>query len=381
MRRFLSLLLVSVLIAALGTQLVASTPDWGHVRGGDYINAADSTMLRRYIASGALGSTGRQQFRQNNPHFNPANADVNGDGTIDAADLELLRSYIAAADPSTIHLGPTGRQSFTREDFPPGTRFVALTFDDGPNRGVTDGTIGVLNNLVQFGAYATFYVQGRNIAGNEDILQRMIAEGHDVDNHSWNHPAFNDAAGFGTGIVGSRENALRQVVNTSNAIYNATGYWPWSFRAPYLEWGPANGHLRDMDVELNMAFMGRNIETNDWQAGATAASIATIVRGSADGSIVLLHDCGGSRRATVDSIPLFVPQMQAQGFVFVTVRQLYEIKGISPNRFQGQNWPCANTHIEGGIARPSWHTNIQPIWPNFPQGPGRPANVPVVTPF
>jgi peptidoglycan/xylan/chitin deacetylase (PgdA/CDA1 family) len=387
MRKFLSRLMVVALIMAIGILIVptfvfASTPNWGHVRGRTYINSADVTLLRRYVASGEHGSLARQQFRQNNSLFNAANADVNGDEIINEADITLLRSYIAATDPSTVRLGPaqTGRRSFTRDDFPPGARFVALTYDDGPNRRTADGTIGVLNNLAEFGAFATFYVLGSKVEGNEDILQRMIAEGHDVDNHSWNHPSFDDNAGHGTGIGGSRANSLRQLVNTSNAIYNATGYWPWSFRAPYLEFG-TRGHLNNMDVELSMAFICRNVETNDWQAHSTASGLATIARSSADGSIILFHDCGGLRRATVDAIPLFVPQMQAQGFYFVTVRQLYEINNVSPRRFVGQQVPGPNNRVFNGEAMGAWVADPQPLWPNFPQGPGRPANVPVVTPY
>jgi hypothetical protein len=82
--------------------ITVSIPSWGDVDGNGVINAADTTMLRRFIASGQTP----EEFREWNPDFNPANADVNGNGTIDAADVTLLRRYLAATDPSTVHLGP-----------------------------------------------------------------------------------------------------------------------------------------------------------------------------------------------------------------------------------------------------------------------------------
>jgi hypothetical protein len=80
-------------------------PFWGDVDGNGYINSADVTMLRRYIAHMAAGGT-TAQFEAANPGFNVNNADVNGNGTIDFADVTLLRRYVAATDPATVRLGP-----------------------------------------------------------------------------------------------------------------------------------------------------------------------------------------------------------------------------------------------------------------------------------
>jgi hypothetical protein len=82
-----------------------SRPNYGDVDGSGYINSADVTMLRRYIAHMAAGGT-TAQFEAANPGFNVNNADVNGNGTIDFADVTLLRRYVAATDPATVRLGP-----------------------------------------------------------------------------------------------------------------------------------------------------------------------------------------------------------------------------------------------------------------------------------
>jgi hypothetical protein len=75
-------------------------PILGDVNGDGFINAADITLLRRYIAA-----DDKEEFLVNNPHFNLANADVNGDGVIDELDVDLLRIHLASTDPSTIRLG------------------------------------------------------------------------------------------------------------------------------------------------------------------------------------------------------------------------------------------------------------------------------------
>ena len=361
-RKIFSLALAVLMLAGLGLLIIPAqaNTNYGDVDGNGHINAADVTLLRRRVSDGNASNMPT--------NYNAENADVNGDKTIDINDVNLLRRHVAAVDPSTVPLGPGGKRTFARSDFPTGARFLSLTYDDGPNRNVDTGTIGVLNNLLGIGAYATFYVQGQKVAGHVDILQRMIREGHDVDNHSWNHPDFRQV---------STTEGRRQIINTSNAIFNATGIWPWSFRAPYLEWGGTT--LNGLDVDLNMPFMGRNVETNDYTS-PPVSDLLRFVNNANDGDIILFHDDGGPRPNTVAVIPQFTAK-QAQGFHFVTVRQLYEINNVSPILYAGQQWPCANTHISGGVPTGGWIANRQPLYPNWPQGPGRPANVPTVTPY
>jgi hypothetical protein len=81
--------------------IIAGSVLYGDANGDGFINAADVTMLRRYIAA-----SDKDAFVRDNPNFILVNADVNGDGTIDSADVTLLRRYLAAANPATVLLGP-----------------------------------------------------------------------------------------------------------------------------------------------------------------------------------------------------------------------------------------------------------------------------------
>jgi PKD repeat protein len=89
-------------IRVFGTDDVGGQrPDYGDVNGDGVINAADITLLRRYIAA-----TDKEEFRENNKTFVPENADANGDGVIDTADVTLLRKHLTATNPATVPLGP-----------------------------------------------------------------------------------------------------------------------------------------------------------------------------------------------------------------------------------------------------------------------------------
>ena len=90
--------------------------------------------------------------------------------------LALLLGFLPGREAASPAANPV--------ELPAESRFVALTFDDGPRR---DTTARLLDGLRERGASATFFLVGQQIAGNEDLLRRMRDEGHQVGNHSWSH--------------------------------------------------------------------------------------------------------------------------------------------------------------------------------------------------
>ena len=384
-KKVFSLVLAVLMLAGLGLVLIpaqANTPNYGDVDGNGYINAADVTLLRRRVSQGNADGL---------PNFNAPNADVNGDDSIDINDVNLLRRHVAAVDPSTVRLGPQGRRNVKRSDFPANKRFVALTFDDGPN---TTYTPGVLEGLKTHGAAATFYVNGAKITAQTiPILQQMIREGHDVDNHSWNHASFGQPIDSMPNVTTQAE-AITNLRNTSQAIFNATGYWPFSFRPPFLELG---AWMSGLDSEVQhlgrLPFIDTGIDTNDYQRqseGGAQLIANTVINATRpanlwppaqshpDGGIVLLHDCGGSRPQTVLSLGLFIPQMKAAnpGYEFLTVRQLFQVTDSNPEVWTGVTmWPRVNQWVpvsNRNWADPiyiwttppadTWYTNPTPPW-------------------
>ena len=103
-------------------------------------------------------------------------------------------------------------------------RRAALTFDDGPNACYTPEVLEILKeNEIP----ATFFLQGQCLAGNEEIVRRMHAEGHLIGNHTFHHVQLTKV---------SEEEAREEVVKTSNAIYEITGEYPVYIRPPFGEW-------------------------------------------------------------------------------------------------------------------------------------------------
>ena len=100
-----------------------------------------------------------------------------------------------------------------------------VAFDDGP----CETTGPILDILAEHQARAVFFVNGKNIAGNEHLLERMVAEGHEIGNHGWSHRALVD-----DGIT--LPEVLTEIQSTHDAIVAAAGVSPTKFRTPFVRW-------------------------------------------------------------------------------------------------------------------------------------------------
>ena len=180
-------------------------------------------------------------------------------------------------------------------------KVVALTFDDGPDGNTTPQA---LDTLAKYKIKATFFVQGKNIAGNEAILKRMQAEGHEVGNHSWNHPVLTQL---------SLEDAKKQITDTEAAITNVLGKSSKLMRPPY---GAISDDIRN---SLDLSFILWDVDSLDWKSKNEAAIFTEIQHQASDGSIILLHDI---HQPSVNSLPKVIEYLQEQGYSFVTVSEL-----------------------------------------------------------
>jgi peptidoglycan/xylan/chitin deacetylase (PgdA/CDA1 family) len=311
-----------------------ANPNAGDVNGDGVINASDVTLLRRYIARGnnadGLGN------------FVPANANVTGVGGIGAADVTLLREFLAADNPASIQLGGGAAPVPPPEPNPYNYRsLVALTYDDGPHPNFTAQLLDQFQRFPDaFGVTprVSFYVQGQKMNSRTlPIIERMIREGHSVENHSWDHE------------VGQFFGARDQMDWTNQAIFDTTGIWPFSFRAPRFEFEswPQTANTRNLRYHHavhDTRDFGMVPSPNNTRSILAANELAQNILGSNGagcGRITLMHDDGGSgafaRQHVVDAVPRFVRQMQNQGAGFVTVPQLHKFKeryGVTPT----YNW-------------------------------------------
>ena len=205
-----------------------------------------------------------------------------------------------------------------RTGYRPG--LVALTFDDGPDAAWTPAVLDVLRSRH---VPATFFVIGANGLAQPGLLERMVAEGHEIGNHSYTHPNFADLSA----------RATRLELNATERLIEAyTGRSTRLFRAPYFgdaepttadELGPALAAQQDGYVNV-----GLHVDPGDWtRPGAdaiVARAVAAVLAGNRtrSGQIVLLHDGGGDRAQTLAALPRIIDALHARGFRFVTASEL-----------------------------------------------------------
>ncbi|GAA1497113.1 polysaccharide deacetylase family protein [Paeniglutamicibacter kerguelensis] len=180
------------------------------------------------------------------------------------------------------------------------TKCVALTFDDGP--GPKTGKL--LDELKKKNAAATFFVVGPNAKTRPELIERMIAEGHEVGNHTWSHrslPALSPAQ------------VRSEIDRTNEAISAAIDQPATLLRPPYGARNPTIDRLAQAPVIL------WDVDTLDWKHKNTGKVVDAAVSQTKPGSIVLMHDIHGS---TVAAVPEILSRLKAKGYTFVTVTEL-----------------------------------------------------------
>lgn len=191
---------------------------------------------------------------------------------------------------------------------------IALTFDDGPNPLTTPKVLAVLE---QKHVPATFFVVGSRVAGSEDLLRRMHADGDEIGNHSWSHPDLSRL---------TADQVKQQVQQTQDAIGRAGVPPPTLFRPPY---GSVNQTVRD-NVKLTFAFW--NEDPKDWAANSWQQVLAASEASARPGGVVDMHDI---YNVTANALGPLIDNLKGRGFNFVTMSQLM---GETPpnNQFFGR---------------------------------------------
>ena len=186
---------------------------------------------------------------------------------------------------------------------------VALTFDDGP-RSSTTGPL--LDGLELREVPATFFLVGNRIPGNEDLVRRMAAEGHQIGIHTYDHVELKGL---------SRRDFDLQVGKTRALITRLAGDGSYWLRPPY-------GFLdRNAGSWCGGPVILWSVDPEDWKDDDVDRIVAAVVEHVSDGDIILLHDLFPSSGQAALSI---VDTLLERGFCFVTVEQLMEARGVIP---------------------------------------------------
>ena len=193
------------------------------------------------------------------------------------------------------------------------TRTVALTFDDGPS----EYTAGVLKILHEQNIRATFFIIGRQAQAMPQVVTEESRQGHQVGNHSWSHRTPSARTGW------APQQAVQEVDRTNALLTRLTGRQPCLFRPP----GGVVKGIGPVARARQMAVTLWSVDTKDWldQKGqASLAAAGEIVAAARAGlqqqhPILLMHDGGGYRGATVAALPQIIAEYRARGYSFVTV--------------------------------------------------------------
>jgi len=197
----------------------------------------------------------------------------------------------------------------------PEGKVLSLSFDDGPDPKYTPAVLDILKAR---GVPATFFVVGVEAEQSTNLLRREYEEGHTIGNHTYSHP--NIAAV-------SAERTRLELAATLRIIEHTTGRSTKLFRPPYN----ADSEPQTIDEvipilraqQAGYLSIGERIDPRDWQPDITPEAIlADIMAEKDEGNIILLHDGGGNRSATVAALPRIIDTLRGDGYRFVSIGDL-----------------------------------------------------------
>lgn len=204
-----------------------------------------------------------------------------------------------AADPMTENAGELPIHS--------GQKLIAITFDDGPRRSTTTA---LLDGLAQRGVKATFFLIGNQLEYNQDLVLRMEQEYHQIGIHTFDHVELKGL---------SKADFDAQVEPTRQALVSILGHNDFLLRPPY---GIIDEAVKE---HAGCPIILWSIDPEDWKDQNTARVVEEVVSSARDGDIILMHDIFPE---SVDAALQIVDKLHAQGYLFVTIDQLFAARYV-----------------------------------------------------
>lgn len=183
-------------------------------------------------------------------------------------------------------------------------KVVALTFDDGPSK----HTEKILNTLKKENARATFFIVGNKASFYQSTLLKMVAGGNEIGNHSYSHKLLTRL---------SNEEFKKEIDKTQEVIFETTGYISKLIRPTYG--GYSDKLMSNTDLKLTLW----DVDSSDWRYKSERKIVNNVLNYVEDGDIILMHDTFARTASSVEKI---IKELKNDGFVFVTVSELNDIK-------------------------------------------------------
>ena len=248
-------------------------------------------------------------------HILTLNGSRKGRGRVKRGKLRALAlgvmgvcTALALGGPGTPEARPAGGGAEVEVESGPAP-LVALTFDDGPHR---SNTARLLEGLALREADATFFLVGSRVPGCEDLIREMAAAGHQVGVHTYDHVVAAEL---------SRRDFDLQVGKTRALLTEILGAGEFWLRPPY--------GIVDRSVErwADGPLILWSVDPEDWRDRDTDRIVAAVLEHVEDGDIILMHDIYES---SVDAALRIVDALSERGYIFVTVEQLMDLRGVEP---------------------------------------------------
>jgi peptidoglycan-N-acetylglucosamine deacetylase len=199
---------------------------------------------------------------------------------------------------------------------------IAITFDDGPD---PTWTPKILDILKEKKVPAAFFVIGEYASLSPGLLKREYAEGHEIGNHTYTHPNFEDPAK-------TTKTQIHWELNVTQRLIESTiGAKTILFRPPFgIDHQPEYAEeVAQLPIAQDMGYVivGQKIDPHDWQQrdGKPVPAqeiVDATLRQADEGNIILFHDGGGDRSQTVAALPKVIDELRARGYQLVSVSDL-----------------------------------------------------------
>jgi peptidoglycan/xylan/chitin deacetylase (PgdA/CDA1 family) len=185
---------------------------------------------------------------------------------------------------------------------------IALSFDDGPDPIYTPK---ILNILSKYNVKATFFLVGEQAKLHPQLVQRIIADGHEIGSHTMTHPNANNTP---------PPTLKSEVMESVTYLQNLTSQEIRFFRPPYGILSPSYFSACS-DQGITMILW--SVDTVDWERPSFDIIVERVISQIGQGSIILMHDGGGNRQQTVDALDKILCELEQMQLRPVTLSKLF----------------------------------------------------------
>lgn len=186
---------------------------------------------------------------------------------------------------------------------------VAITYDDGPHRGITDEILKIFD---EYDSVATFFIVGERIEKNADILKEALRLNCELGHHTFSHKDMSKLS----------EAQLKEQLNMTQEAVSELVDKDYVLKIARPTFGNTSTSLQNY---MNFPLILWSIDTRDWSHKNAEKSVAEVLMHVQDGDVILMHD---DYEATVEATRILVPELIERGYQLVSVSELFTYKQI-----------------------------------------------------